>query len=59
MNPDEYVGLDAAAAEARARANGWRVIRSLGPGDAMTMEYMPARLNFVVVDEIVRRCRQG
>ncbi|MGX1129558.1 hypothetical protein RKD49_001748 [Streptomyces glaucescens] len=38
-SPDAYVGLDADAAERRARERGWSTVRALPPGAIITMEY--------------------
>ncbi|WP_242454731.1 I78 family peptidase inhibitor [Bailinhaonella thermotolerans] len=56
---DAYVGLDVRAAENRAGERGWGMVRKLSPGEPMTMEYVPSRINFVLEDDVVRRCWQG
>jgi hypothetical protein len=58
-NPDEYVGLDAASAEERARERGWTTVRKLPPGAIITMEYLQSRLNLEVKDGRVRRSWKG
>ncbi|WP_320784526.1 I78 family peptidase inhibitor [Streptomyces sp. CRN 30] len=58
-SPDGYVGLDAAAAERRARERGWAAVRSLPPGAIITMEYRVGRLNFEVRDGRVARAWKG
>ncbi|MEV4439005.1 I78 family peptidase inhibitor [Streptomyces sp. NPDC049577] len=57
--PEEYVGLDAEEAAARARARGWTTVRALEPGAIITMEFLSGRLNFEVVGGTVRRCWKG
>jgi hypothetical protein len=57
--PEEYVGLDADAAERRALDRGWPQVRRLAPDAVITMEYMPGRLNLAVRDGAVVRCWQG
>lgn len=56
---EAYVGLDRQDAEERARARGWRTVRSLPPGAIITMEYLAGRLNFEVEDGTVHRSWQG
>ncbi|MGW0825645.1 I78 family peptidase inhibitor [Streptomyces sp. NPDC002845] len=58
-NPDSYVGLDASAAERRARERGWSSVRALPPGAIITMEYRAGRLNFEVKDGRVTSCWKG
>ncbi|MDO0931934.1 I78 family peptidase inhibitor [Streptomyces sp. DG2A-72] len=58
-SPDSYVGLDAGAAERRARDRGWSTVRSLPPGAIITMEYRVGRLNFEVKDGLVARAWKG
>lgn len=58
-SPDAYVGLEAAAAERRARESGWTTVRSLPPGAIITMEYLVGRLNFEVADGVVKRAWKG
>ncbi|MEU9333718.1 I78 family peptidase inhibitor [Streptomyces sp. NPDC048290] len=56
---DSYVGLDADAAERRARERGWSTVRALPPGAIITMEYRQGRLNFEVRDGRVTRAWKG
>ncbi|MEU1791122.1 I78 family peptidase inhibitor [Streptomyces sparsogenes] len=56
---DSYVGLDARAAEERARERGWTTVRALPPGTVITLEYLRGRINFEVADDVVRRCWKG
>ncbi|MBA6438048.1 I78 family peptidase inhibitor [Streptomyces sp. DSM 41524] len=56
---DSYVGLDAAAAEERARARGWSTVRTLPPGAIITMEYLRGRIDFEVDEGTVKRCWRG
>ncbi|CAL9623972.1 MULTISPECIES: I78 family peptidase inhibitor [unclassified Streptomyces] len=58
-SPDAYVGLDADAAERRARERGWPTVRALPPGAIITMEYRVGRLNFEVRDGRVARAWKG
>lgn len=58
-SPDAYVGLDADAAERRARERGWSTVRALPPGAIITMEYRVGRLNFEVRDGRVARAWKG
>lgn len=58
-SPESYVGLDAAAAERRARDRGWDMVRALPPGSIITMEYMGGRINFEVDGSVVTRCWVG
>ncbi|WP_326599780.1 hypothetical protein [Streptomyces sp. NBC_01803] len=58
-SPDDYVGLNADAAERRAHDRGWRKVRRLAPDAIITMEFMPGRLNLAVSDGEVVRCWQG
>ncbi|MER6524989.1 I78 family peptidase inhibitor [Streptomyces sp. NPDC001508] len=58
-SPEGYVGLDATAAERRARERGWSTVRSLPPGAIITMEYRVGRLNFEVRDGRVARAWKG
>ncbi|MER5297184.1 MULTISPECIES: I78 family peptidase inhibitor [Streptomyces] len=58
-SPDTYVGLDADAAERRARERGWSTVRALPPGAIITMEYRMGRLNFEVRDGRVARAWKG
>jgi hypothetical protein len=58
-SPDSYVGLDADAAERRARERGWSTVRALPPGAIITMEYRVGRLNFEVRDGRVTRAWKG
>jgi hypothetical protein len=58
-SPDAYVGLDADAAERRARERGWSTVRALPPGAIITMEYRVGRLNFEVKDGRVARAWKG
>lgn len=57
--PDDYVGLEAEAAESRARERGWPRVRRLAPDAVITMEYMSGRLNLAVRDGVVVRCWHG
>ncbi|MBH5334148.1 proteinase inhibitor I78 [Streptomyces pactum] len=57
--PEGYVGLDADAAERRARERGWSTVRQLPPGAFITMEYLVGRINFEVEDGSVRRSWKG
>ncbi|GAB2608711.1 hypothetical protein GCM10027168_47080 [Streptomyces capparidis] len=56
---DAYVGLDEAAARARAEAAGWTHVRTLPPGAIITMEYVVGRINFTVGDGRVERAWVG
>ncbi|MFJ1997401.1 I78 family peptidase inhibitor [Streptomyces asiaticus] len=56
---DSYVGLDAAAAEERARTRGWSTVRTLPPGAIITMEYLRGRIDFEVDEGTVKRCWRG
>lgn len=56
---ETYVGLEAEAAESRARERGWSTVRSLAPGTVVTMEYRVGRLNFEVKDGLVARAWKG
>jgi hypothetical protein len=58
-SPENYVGLEVAGAEERARERGWSSVRSLPPGAIITMEYLVGRLNFEVTDGTVTRCWKG
>ncbi|MDT0445675.1 hypothetical protein [Streptomyces johnsoniae] len=58
-SPEEYVGLDADAAERRAHGRGWPRVRRLAPDAIITMEHMPGRLNLAVRDGRVVRCWHG
>lgn len=58
-SPDRYVGLASQDAEREARASGWTTVRSLPPGAIITMEYLAGRLNFEVVEGVVRRSWKG
>ncbi|NBM17924.1 I78 family peptidase inhibitor [Streptomyces sp. GC420] len=58
-NLDEYVGLEAGAAEERARERGWTTVRKLPPGAIITMEYRSGRLNLEVDEGRVRRSWKG
>ncbi|GGZ19146.1 I78 family peptidase inhibitor [Streptomyces nitrosporeus] len=58
-SPGAYVGLDAEAAEQRARARGWSTVRALPPGAVITMEFRGGRINFEVSGETVTRCWVG
>lgn len=58
-DPEEYVGLDAEGAAARARARGWTTVRALPPDTVITLEYVIGRLNLEVADGLVRRCWKG
>ncbi|UCM87121.1 hypothetical protein [Streptomyces marincola] len=57
--PEEYVGLDADAAERQAHERGWPRVRRLAPDAVITMEHMPGRLNLAVSEGRVVRCWQG
>jgi hypothetical protein len=54
-----YVGLDADAAERRARERGWSTVRRLPAGAVVTMEFRAGRLNFTVEGGRVSRCWHG
>jgi hypothetical protein len=54
-----YVGLDADAAEQRARERGWSTVRRLSPDAVVTMEFRAGRLNFTVERGRVSRCWHG
>ncbi|MGP3927013.1 MULTISPECIES: proteinase inhibitor I78 [unclassified Streptomyces] len=56
---EAYVGLEAEAAETRARDLGWSTVRSLPPDAIITMEYLSGRINFAVKDGEVVRCWKG
>ncbi|MER5969995.1 I78 family peptidase inhibitor [Streptomyces sp. NPDC002055] len=56
---ESYVGLDASAAEERARQRGWTTVRTLPPDAIITMEYLTGRLNLAVRDGVVVRCWKG
>ncbi|MFE4667804.1 I78 family peptidase inhibitor [Streptomyces sp. NPDC056716] len=58
-NTGAYVGLDADAAERRARERGWTTVRALPPGAIVTMEYRQGRLNFEVRGGRVTRAWKG
>jgi hypothetical protein len=66
-NPDEptdddldaYLGLDAQAAEERARQRGWTTVRTLPPDAIITMEYLYGRINLTVESGRVVRCWKG
>ncbi|KUN00843.1 proteinase inhibitor I78 [Streptomyces yokosukanensis] len=58
-SPEGYVGLDAAHAERLARQRGWSTVRSLPPGEIITMEYRAGRLNFEVSEGRVARAWKG
>ncbi|MFE2046036.1 I78 family peptidase inhibitor [Streptomyces sp. NPDC059477] len=58
-NTGTYVGLDADAAERRARERGWTTVRALPPGAIVTMEYRQGRLNFEVRGGRVTRAWKG
>ncbi|GAA3756997.1 I78 family peptidase inhibitor [Streptomyces tremellae] len=57
--PETYVGLDAGAAERRARERGWTTVRALPPGSVVTLEFREGRLNFEVDGGTVTRCWRG
>lgn len=61
-NPDNdvngYVGLDREVAEERARGRGLST-RSLAPDTVITAEFVSGRINFLVVDGVVRRAWNG
>lgn len=54
----DYVGLAREDAEERARSRGWSA-RSLAPDAVITTEWRSGRMNFVVVDGVVRRAWKG
>ncbi|NYI05518.1 hypothetical protein [Allostreptomyces psammosilenae] len=56
---ESYVGLEAPAARERARQRGWRTVREVPEGGAMTLDYRPARLNLTLRDGRVTRCWNG
>ncbi|MFI1202886.1 proteinase inhibitor I78 [Streptomyces sp. BHT-5-2] len=58
-DPEAYVGLGQAAAEERAREQGWSTVRALPPGAMITMEYLVGRINFEVENGVVARSWQG
>ncbi|MYT29723.1 MULTISPECIES: I78 family peptidase inhibitor [unclassified Streptomyces] len=58
-DPEAYVGLSQAAAEGRARDQGWSTVRALPPGAMITMEYVVGRINFEVAGGVVARSWQG
>ncbi|KNB49631.1 proteinase inhibitor I78 [Streptomyces caatingaensis] len=58
-DPEEYVGLGAEEAAARARARGWTTVRTLPPDTVITLEYVVGRLNLEVADGVVRRSWKG
>jgi hypothetical protein len=43
--PSHYVGMTCQEAEARAKGDGYSNVRVVKPGQMVTQEYMPDRLN--------------
>lgn len=59
-HPQEYVGLPLAAAEERARARGWEVVRVIAEDEAvLTAEYRDGRINLQAPGGQVTRCWFG
>ena len=57
----DYIGLSKAEAAAKATEADlvWRVIKENGRSFPVTMDYRADRLNFVLVDGVVTKIKEG